>query len=244
MTFALEQASTQESFSSIQSHSSLLISANTVLLLWDENKHYRCSKRAVIDQLPYYAITFIITAHDRDTLLKYSKYKQPDYLVFFNLQVTWHLKQQRQKIERLTLCLVTQSCLTPQTVAHQAPLCMGFCRQEYWSRLPISSSSRSSRCRDRTHVSCVSCMADRLFTCWAARASHMKATGVAGLQGHVTVTPPGQEDIFASTCWLCSPFLKSAFFYLTPSSGTKRGDSIVIILKVLKKNSHWSAWAM
>ena len=110
MTFALEQASTQESFSSIQSHSSLLISANTVLLLWDENKHYRCSKRAVIDQLPYYAITFIITAHDRDTLLKYSKYKQPDYLVFFNLQVTWHLKQQRQKIERLTLCLVTQSC--------------------------------------------------------------------------------------------------------------------------------------
>ena len=25
---------------------------------------------------------------------------------------------------------------TPWTVAHQAPLCMGFSRQEYWSRLP------------------------------------------------------------------------------------------------------------
>ena len=35
---------------------------------------------------------------------------------------------------------VTQSCLTfcdPNTVARQAPLSMGFCRQEYWSRLPF-----------------------------------------------------------------------------------------------------------
>ena len=29
-----------------------------------------------------------------------------------------------------------QLCLTPWTVAHQAPLPMGFSRQEYWSRLP------------------------------------------------------------------------------------------------------------
>ena len=38
--------------------------------------------------------------------------------------------------------LVTKSCLTlmtPWTVAHQAPLSMGFCRQEYWSQLPFSS---------------------------------------------------------------------------------------------------------
>ena len=27
-------------------------------------------------------------------------------------------------------------CATPQTVAHQAPLSMGFSRQEYWSGLP------------------------------------------------------------------------------------------------------------
>ena len=26
---------------------------------------------------------------------------------------------------------------TPQTVAHQAPLSMGFSRQEYWSELPF-----------------------------------------------------------------------------------------------------------
>ena len=38
--------------------------------------------------------------------------------------------------------LVTKLCLTPVTpwtVAHQAPLSMGFPRQEYWSQLPFSS---------------------------------------------------------------------------------------------------------
>ena len=29
--------------------------------------------------------------------------------------------------------------VTPQTIAHQAPLSEGFSRQEYWSRLPFSS---------------------------------------------------------------------------------------------------------
>ena len=29
-----------------------------------------------------------------------------------------------------------QLCVTPRTVAHQAPLSMGFSRQEYWSGLP------------------------------------------------------------------------------------------------------------
>ena len=38
--------------------------------------------------------------------------------------------------------LVAQSCptlATPWTVAHQAPLSMGFSRQEYWSGLPFPS---------------------------------------------------------------------------------------------------------
>ena len=38
--------------------------------------------------------------------------------------------------------LVAKSCLTlviPWTVACQAPLFMGFSRQEYWSRLPLLS---------------------------------------------------------------------------------------------------------
>ena len=39
-------------------------------------------------------------------------------------------------------CLVTKSyptLATPWTVAHQAPLSMGFSRQEYWNGLPFSS---------------------------------------------------------------------------------------------------------
>ena len=38
--------------------------------------------------------------------------------------------------------LVAKSCptlATPWTVAHQAPLSMGFSRQEYWSGLPFPS---------------------------------------------------------------------------------------------------------
>ena len=38
------------------------------------------------------------------------------------------------------VCVYTQSCLTlatPWTVAHQAPLSMGFSRQEYWSGVPF-----------------------------------------------------------------------------------------------------------
>ena len=38
-----------------------------------------------------------------------------------------------------TCVLVTQSCSTPWTVAHQAPVSMEFSRQEYWSGLPSSS---------------------------------------------------------------------------------------------------------
>ena len=40
------------------------------------------------------------------------------------------------------MCLVAQLCptlATPQTVACQAPMYMGFSRQEYWSGLPFSS---------------------------------------------------------------------------------------------------------
>ena len=38
------------------------------------------------------------------------------------------------------MCACTQLCLfvTPWTVAHQAPLSIGFFREEYWSGLPCS----------------------------------------------------------------------------------------------------------
>ena len=35
-------------------------------------------------------------------------------------------------------------CATPQTAAHQAPLSLGFSRQEHWSGLPFPSPMRES----------------------------------------------------------------------------------------------------
>ena len=34
---------------------------------------------------------------------------------------------------------------TPWTAAHQAPLSMGFSRQEYWSRMPLVECMQKSR---------------------------------------------------------------------------------------------------
>ena len=44
---------------------------------------------------------------------------------------------------------------TPWTVAHQAPLPMGFSRQESWSRLPFPSPGGTSRPGDQTRISCI-----------------------------------------------------------------------------------------
>ena len=50
----------------------------------------------------------------------------------------------REKVHLIdSICLlfsrqvVSDSLATPQTVAHQVPLSMGFPRQEYWSGLPF-----------------------------------------------------------------------------------------------------------
>ena len=43
--------------------------------------------------------------------------------------------------------------VAPWTVAHQAPLSMGFTRQEYWSGLPCPPPGESSQPRNQTQVS-------------------------------------------------------------------------------------------
>ena len=59
--------------------------------------------------------------------------------------------------------------VTPWTVAHQAPLYIGFPRQEYWSGLPFPSPGESSQPRDWTGISC---SAVRFFTDWAKRKAY------------------------------------------------------------------------
>ena len=62
---------------------------------------------------------------------------------------------------------------TPWIVAHQAPLSMGFPRQEYWSGLLFPSPRESSQLRDQTHISCISCTGRQILyhrATWEARA--------------------------------------------------------------------------
>ena len=53
---------------------------------------------------------------------------------------------------------VAQSYLTLRGQACQAPLPVRFSKQEYWSGFAMPSSRGSSRPRDRTHLSYVSCI--------------------------------------------------------------------------------------
>ena len=55
-----------------------------------------------------------------------------------------------------------QLFVTPWTVALQAPLSMGFSRQEYWSRLPCPLQEIYPT-QDRTHVSYVSYIGRQFF---------------------------------------------------------------------------------
>ena len=63
--------------------------------------------------------------------------------------------------------------VTPRNVAHQAPLSMGFSRQEYWSELPFPPPgdlpNPGIEPRSPTQVSHI---ADGFFTSWATREAH------------------------------------------------------------------------
>ena len=94
--------------------------------------------------------------------------------------------------------------VTLWTVAHQAPLSMGFSRQEYWSGLPYPPSRGSFQPRNQTHASCISCIAGKFFTaeplgkaqlappvvakCWAPGFQEAKRRGDSRQQ---EITPVG-----------------------------------------------------
>ena len=52
-----------------------------------------------------------------------------------------HISEELCKLRSgsVSISVVSDSSATPWTVAHQAPLPMGFSRQEYWSGLPFPS---------------------------------------------------------------------------------------------------------
>ena len=69
-------------------------------------------------------------------------------------------RQHWEKLIKLEMVLLlsrfshVQLCVTPWTIAREAPLSMEFSRQEFWSGFAMPSSRESSQPRDRTWVSC------------------------------------------------------------------------------------------
>ena len=55
-------------------------------------------------------------------------------------------------------CSVIFNSATPLTVAHQIPLSMEFCKQEYLSALPFPTPEDLLEIRDQTHIIYVSCI--------------------------------------------------------------------------------------
>ena len=82
-----------------------------------------------------------------------------------------------------------QPCVTPCTLAHQAPLSIEFSRQEYWSGLPCPSPGGSSPLRDRTQVFCI---AGGFFTAESL-----------GEAPHCMVAPPQPALTMGLSCKSC-----------------------------------------
>ena len=82
------------------------------------------------------------------------------------------MKKLKDELYMCSVCLVVKSCLTfatPWTVACQAPLSMGFPRQEYWDRLLFTSP------RDLSDpgIKPTSPALQVVSYCWATRETHI-----------------------------------------------------------------------
>ena len=83
-------------------------------------------------------------------------------------------------------CLVTKfmsnSFVTPWTIAHQAPLSMGFPRQEYWSGLLFPSSGDlpdpGIKLGQMSNVN-VSCIGRWVLYCWASKEARQRGVTLA-----------------------------------------------------------------
>ena len=93
------------------------------------------------------------------------------HLIFkkHNLVIPWRHPCWFQCV-RAQLHSLVQLFATPWTAACQAPLSMGFSRQEYWSGLPFPTPN-SSWSRDQTCVSCIGRWVFYHCTAWKTRSS-------------------------------------------------------------------------
>ena len=99
----------------------------------------------------------------------------------FSVRLSWN--PMKVKVKSLSH---VQLFATLWTVAHHAPLSMGFSRQEYWSGLPFPSPGESSRPRDQTQVSHI---ASRRFNLWVTRETLWPC-----LKLQPSLLPPSQDS--------------------------------------------------
>ena len=108
------------------------------------------------------------------------------YLSTFNFLYHWYSAscsiRQLVNVDHMLVCvcvcLVAQSCLTlgnPLVCSPPGSSVHGILLARILDWVSISFSRGFSSPRDQTRVSCVSCIADRFFTCWATEEapSHM-----------------------------------------------------------------------
>ena len=78
-------------------------------------------------------------------------------------KITRYLLNVLAKLLQLCPTLCDPMNYSPGCSSVQAPLSMGFLRQEYWSALPFSFSRGSSQPQNRTRISCISCISRQIF---------------------------------------------------------------------------------
>ena len=85
---------------------------------------------------------------------------------------------QSSLLSLLSCSVMSNSFSTPRTVAHQAPLSVGFARWEYWSGLPFPSPGDLPGPRDWTGISCIG---RRILYHWATREAQINLLWSHGL---------------------------------------------------------------
>ena len=86
---------------------------------------------------PFHSMVLLLLRWSPSSQLRVSQ-RQPVCLPFSSRPGSWAVLSPRDCPRRGTWSLsCVRLCVTPWTVAHQAPLSMGFSRQECWSGLPF-----------------------------------------------------------------------------------------------------------
>ena len=110
-----------------------------------------------------------LSCNQKDGIVKIlrSKWKKKKATFHYNysntFQVLWTLEKRFSEVKSLSRI---QLFATPWTVAYQAPLSMGFSRQEFWSGVPFPSPGDLSNPGIEPRVSRI---VGRCFTIWATR---------------------------------------------------------------------------